>query len=111
MAAFILPCSSNQPDFNFQCELDAVTYGFRFRWNEREQAWFMTLSDVAGNDLVGSVRVVVGFPLVARSRHLTGMPPGALIASDTSGQDLDPGLDELGGRVQLFYYSVVEDGV
>lgn len=110
MAAFTLPCASSLTDFSFQCELDSVTYGFRFRWNERVAAWFMDISDVAGNELVSGMRVVVGFPLAANTRYNAAMPPGALIASDTSGQDLDPGLGDLGGRVQILYYSVADDG-
>jgi hypothetical protein len=110
MAAFLLPCNSNLPDFTFQCELDAVTYQFHFRWDERELAWFMGILDVSGNALINGVRVVVGFPLAVRTRYNTAMPPGALIAFDTSGQDLDPGLTDLGSRVQILYYSVVEDG-
>lgn len=110
MAAFFLPCKTDLTDFTFQTDLDGSTYSFRFRWNERLSAWFMDLSDVAGVALASGVRVVVGFPLVVRSRYNTAMPPGSLWASDTSSQDIDPGISDLGNRVQILYYSIAADG-
>lgn len=110
MAAFFLPCQSTLPHFTFQCDLDGVTYGFEFEWNERVGAWFMSIYDVNGTPLLSSLRVVVGFPLAARSRYMTAMPPGAFVATDTSGQNQDPGLSDLGNRVQILYFSTVEDG-
>lgn len=105
MKAFTLPCDSSVTDYVFQCDLDAVTYGFRFRWNERLAAWFMDILDVSANPLVTNLRVTVGYPLASRAQYNTALPPGLLIATDTSGADIDPGLTELGTRVQILYFS------
>ncbi len=35
-------------------------------------------------------------------------PPGLLMAYDTSGEGIDPGLTDLGQRVQLIYYTVAD---
>jgi hypothetical protein len=104
-----LPVKSDLPSYQFQVDLDGATYGFGFTWNESAEAWFMSLSDVDGNPLVTGVRVVVEFPLAARST-MDSLPPGVLLAVDTSGQHLDPGLGDLGSRVRVQYLAVGEDG-
>jgi hypothetical protein len=104
MTTVTLPCQSDLPHFVFQCDLDGQTYGFEFEWNERVSAWFGSLLDVAGNPLISGVRIVTAFPLFnARSVSAT-LPPGKFMAVDTSGQDRDPGLSDLGVRVQILYY-------
>lgn len=103
-STFTLPINSTLPDFTFEVDLDGATYGFRFRWNVRAQAWFMSLSDDGGNPLLTEQRVVVGFPLGKRGRNAS-LPPGTLWALDTSGLDEDPGLTDLGTRVLVLYFA------
>jgi hypothetical protein len=104
-----LPCKSDLPSFTFQVDLDGRTFGFEFTWNERVESWFMALSDADGNALVSGVRVVVDFPLAARSTN-DALPPGVLLAVDTAGEQQNPGLADLGGRVRLQYLAVGADG-
>lgn len=110
MAAFVIPCQSDLPHFTFQCELDGITFEFEFRWNERSSDWFMILRDVDGNVLLGEQRVASNWALASRKRYDPAMPSGSLMCFDTSGQNLDPGLEDLGQRVQILYYSSVVDG-
>lgn len=110
MARFYLPCQSTLPHFQFQCELDSTTYQFEFRWNERTSDWFMSMYDVLGNLLLGEQRVAATNVLAWRKHYDPAMPPGTLICYDTAGNDEDPGFSDLGQRVQIVYYSVVEDG-
>lgn len=100
---------STLPSFKFQCDLDGQTYGLQFVWNERFGAWFMSIFDVNDNPLICGVRVVVDFPLAFRST-LAGLFPGMLIALDTSGQHIDPGLNDFGTRVLLQYIATGSDG-
>lgn len=102
--AVTLPLRSDLPHFDFQCELDGSTYGFEFWWNSRSETWTMSIFDAEGVALVRGVRVVVGFPLASRSRD-SGVPPGTFLAFDTSGKSEDPGLEDLGKRVLLLYFS------
>lgn len=107
MSVFVLPCRTDLPHYSFACDLDGVGYGFEFRWNARSEAWFMTI--LTGDDqvILAGVKVVVDFPLAVRSASAL-MPPGTFIAVDTSGQHLDPGLTDLGERVQLSYLDASE---
>jgi hypothetical protein len=104
-----LDISSSLPSYTLQVDLDGATYGLGFVWNAVAGAWYMSISDVDGNPLVAGVRVVVDFPLAARST-LPGLPPGVFMATDTSGAHKDPGLGDLGSRVRLRYVAVGSDG-
>jgi hypothetical protein len=96
--------------FDLQAQLDGVTYTLEFRWNDRLGAWFMNVLDAEGVEahMVG-VRVVADyfFP-----RHLVDRsPPGLFLALDTGaamGFGEDPGFDDLGSRVQLWYIPEAE---
>lgn len=89
--------------------LDGVAYRFDFAWNARGQYWTALVSDSAGNPLVRrAVRIGTLFFARFRALNLTGYPSGEVLVLDTSNQDLDPGLTDLGARVQLTYLSADE---
>lgn len=97
--------------FQFSTELDGVTFGFEFRWNERLQLWFCTLRDGEGNALVSGRAVVLG-PLFRKFRANAGVPQlGDVYALDTNGTSIDAGLGDLGSRVVLTYATDVELGI
>lgn len=105
-----LDAAAGLPYFDLQARLDDVTYTLSVRWNVRAAAWYLDIWDEQGVTLFAAgVRLVVNYPLC---NYLTGrQPPGALVAVDTSGQGIDPGLGDLGGssaRVQLYYATAVE---
>jgi hypothetical protein len=105
-----LDAAAGLPYFDLQAPLDGVTYTFSFRWNVRASAWFLDIWDEQGVTLFAAgVRVVVNYPLCA---YFTGRkPPGHLIAVDTSGRGLDPGIDDIGGsdaRVKIYYMTSAE---
>lgn len=101
--------------FDFSTELDSVTYGFEFRWNEREGCWYCTLKDGEGNALVSGRKVVLG-PLFRKYRGVPGvMQLGDVYAIDTdsgaAAGESDPGLEDLGRRVVLTYATDLELGI
>lgn len=102
-----LPIIQEGPHFRFVTELEGLAYSFEFRWNDREEAWFLTVGDGEGNPLAAGVRVVVNFPLLNRFRN-PALPPGFLIAVDTEATERDPGFEDLGRRVVLTYATAAE---
>ena len=105
-----IPLRNDLPYFSLQVSLDDVVYTLTFRWNDRLSAWFMDIGNEDTSVTYSSgLRVVVGYPMAANSAGR--LPPGALIFVDMQGTDADPGIDELGQRVQLLYFSVVELGL
>lgn len=107
MAIVTLPLRSDLSAYSFQVELDAKSYGFVFRWNEREGAWYFDIYDGEGELLRAGMKVVIDFPLIVRATS-KDLPPGKLFAVDTSGALDAPGLEDLGARVQVVYYEASE---
>lgn len=106
-----LPVQQDGSWFEFSVELDQVTFGFEFRWNEREACWYVTLKDGEGNAIVSGRKVVIG-GLFRKFRSRSGAPQlGDVYVTDTSGAGVDAGLEDLGRRVKLTYSSDSELGL
>lgn len=102
--AYVVPCQLDRTHYSMQVVLDGLTYTMEFRWNTRDAAWFLDLATEDGTPVASGVRVVVGFPLCARVTGANRLP-GVLIARDTSGRGIGPGLADLGDRVKLLYFT------
>lgn len=98
--------TTGYPAISQEIELDGRLYGLALRWNEREEVWYLTLSDQAGAPIVAGVRVVVDWDLLRKCVDAR-RPPGTLMAVDSTGEG-DPGLSDLGDRVKIVY---VEAGI
>jgi len=116
MSTFVISLPDDQPNFSKQVELDGVTYTLLFFWNDQDDsvvdgngnstggAWYVTIAQADGTPILAGIRVVVNYAVGGRFRNSgIGMPPGILWFEDTSGQELDPGLTDLGVRVTLSY--------
>jgi hypothetical protein len=90
------------PRYSIEVELDGTNFVLEFEWNDRATSWFLDVLNEARERLLTGVRIVVGFPLIARYRD-SRLPKGDLSAVDTSGLGLDPALEDLGDRVLLVY--------
>jgi hypothetical protein len=106
--AIILPTlTDGTEDYSFRTQLDGTFFGFDFSWNARGGYWALILSDAAGNALLRRV-VRVGALMFNRFRADSRLPLGEIVAMDTSGVDQDPGLTDLGDRVQLLYLTAAD---
>jgi hypothetical protein len=105
--AYTIPCSPELTHYDMQVPLDGTVYTMEFRWNTRSQAWFMHVCTEQGEHIISSVRVVIDAPLGVRSLDAR-KPKGVFFAVDTSGSRRDPGITDLGDRVQLIYFSAAE---
>ncbi len=105
----LIPLRDDLEHFSEQVELDGRTFTLEFRWNAREEAWYLSVADADENSLATGVKLVVGWPLLTRYAS-ADMPPGQLMADDTSGRDQEAGLTDLGRRVLLFYFNAEEVG-
>lgn len=83
--------------------LEGVTIGLRIWWNARAQVWQIDVSDAGGADLASGMVLAIGVPLLRRFGNRSDLPPGVLMAMDTSGQGLEAGREDLGARVRLYY--------
>lgn len=103
-----IPLTSDFSSVQFQTILELQVYGFKFEWNQRYERWSMSLYDSNDQPLIQAVPVMSG-PDVLEQYVYDGMPPGKLVFADTSGENIDPGRQDLGDRVRLFYITSDDD--
>jgi hypothetical protein len=100
---FVLPNGDQQADYyQFICALDQSDYALTFRWSDRGSAWYMDITDTAGDLLLSGVRLSLGVGLLSRFSDYR-LPAGEFITLDTSGQGVEAGRQDLGSRVRLYY--------
>lgn len=104
MASVRLPVNSAAPHYRFSVTLEGKLLTFELRWNERSEAWFLSLFDADGAPIFSGRRVVLGANLLGRSADAR-LPRGILLAHDTSGASRDAGRDDLGTRVEVVFSS------
>jgi len=87
--------------------IDGAAYHFDARWNAAEGAWYLDILEEDETPIVNGAKLTVGTFLGARSTHpIFNM--SAFVAVDTGGRDADPGLDDLGARVEVRRYTAEE---
>lgn len=106
MANLIIPLTSTTSNFRQVVSLDGVSYTLSFLWNDRATAWFCELRSQDGEVLAAYRKICVDQPWIYRD-SLESLPAGQLWFFTTDGGGIDPGLLDLGVRVQLEY--VIEE--
>lgn len=107
MAVVEIPLRSDLPHFDLVQVLDGVSYLLTFHWNTRSEAWYLSLSLEDETVVWAGVKLVVNWELQARGVH-PSRPPGLLMAFDDAARKTDPGLEDLGKRVKLYYFDASE---
>lgn len=102
---FILPTLfDGTGNYTFAVQLDGTTFNFEFNWNDRQGAWFFNLLDIANTPLLMGRKVVLNLPMISEFVD-PAFPLGDLMATDNSGQNIPPGLTDLGSRVIMVYFA------
>jgi hypothetical protein len=103
MSTLIIPTlTDGTPWYDFEIDLDGATYSLEFKWNPVDVAWSLSIYDATRTLILSERKLVLGVPLTKQFR-LLGLPPGEFTVVDTSGQQLEAGLTDLGARVLLLY--------
>jgi len=102
MALLEIPTSPDAPFYSQTSQLEGVDYGFLFVYNQRENAYYLSIEDTAGNPLVKGIKLVCNTflldPFLSPS-----LPPGKLFVQSSDSNTSPPGIGELGSRCQLMY--------
>jgi hypothetical protein len=99
-----LPLSSD-PIQTFTIQLGSVRYIFKVQWLDRANYWIMdVISDTTATILVAGIPIVLGCDMW--QPFLLGN--GSLMAWDESGSFTDAGPDDLGTRVNVYWFSTDE---
>lgn len=108
MAVFQLPTSTTDSFYVFEIELDGVLFRLEFKFNERDEAWYLNILDVNDNQLRSGLRVVTDWALLIRWQDIETRPAGEMIAV-AQGDIARPALlTELGEQVILTYLDADE---
>lgn len=98
MAKISITLPTDRSFFETLVRINGEDFKFRYLWNGRASKWYMTIYDAAGTVLQGATKVVVNYPLTTLT-VTEDLFDGSLWAIDTSGQNLEARLQELGSRV------------
>lgn len=113
----LIPTRTDLTNYELTVELDGVDFDLRFLWNDRDESWYLTITETQETSideetgekvpLLSGVPINIGVPLM---RVLTSLdrPSGELLAFDTTGTGTAPGKTELGSRVLLYYLEAAE---
>lgn len=100
-----IPLRTDLPHYAMQVTLDELPLTLEFRWNTRESCWYMScLNDDESEYYFVNSKVLPDWP-IGRRRARVRKELGLFMAVDLNGEGIGPGVDELGGRIELVYYS------
>lgn len=100
---FEVPLPGELPFFNIRVRLSGSEYVFDFRYNQREDRYYLTLQNQDGEPLVSGFKVVCNVPIGRKSARVD-LPLGKLIFQDETTSQEPARYGDLGERVKLYYY-------
>lgn len=102
-----IPLVPSQGYYDFTTTVNNLTLTLTVRWNQRDNAFYMDIDDQSGADVATGIKLVLGAYLGRASQHQL-FQDGVLVLIDTSGKLIDAGFDEMGDRLELWYYTANE---
>lgn len=102
MADQVLPFEPSTPNYRVATTLGELVFIFDVRWNTRDAAWYLDIRSVDETLIAAGIKVVLG-TLLGKRYTSPLLPDGILFAADLAGTGVDPGLDDLGDRVRVYF--------
>lgn len=102
-----LPLRPSIGQYEFTTVLGGLPFLIGVRWNARAAKWIMDIYTVTREPIRVGIAIVLGAWLGRRCVD-ERFPPGIMIASDTTGEDVDATFDDLGTRVVVDFYTFDE---
>lgn len=107
MAVTTLPTSTTDANYRFDVDLDGVVYRLAFKFNSRDDSWYVSIFDESDKLLRAGIRIVNETPLLWRWAEAV-RPAGELIAVPQGAQTVPAELNQLGSEVLLTYLDEAE---
>ena len=109
MATQRIPVLNGLAPYHVQVDLDGTVYGLGFRWNARDNHWYLDF-DQTTTPILEGVKVVNGLDLLSQFGHMVvdgRLPPGRFEVFDTVPSTYrDPDTTTFGDTVLLLYHEV-----
>ena len=102
-----IPFSPSIPFYTLQTTLGEIDYIFVVRWNTRGNAWYFDLLEEDETPITNGLKVVLG-ALIGAENPNDNRLAGALVATDLTDEGVEPGFDDLGDRVRVYFYPIEE---
>lgn len=104
-----IPFTPSDADQRFTISLVGTLYQLRAKWNIRDDSWYLDIRDETGEAILLGIRLVLGSEVGRRCAD-ERYPAGRFEVIDTSGEDVEAGLDDFGEdrRVQVQFVSFAE---
>lgn len=106
--ADIVPTGSSQPDFQEDIDLGGRVYRLRFHYNGRDTAWYMTVADADGTEIVAGIKLIIETSLVGQYPS-EDLPTGLLMVIDPEDTNEDPGRLELDDDAKALVHVPAEE--
>lgn len=103
MATFRLPTSQTLPNYRYEVDMDGVTFRMSFKYNSRDEAWYMTILSAGGVVLRAGIKVVSEWLLLRLWQDTNNRPAGEIITINLAEEIAKPGLEQLGVDTALLY--------
>ena len=103
-----IPLPVGKARFDLRVDLDGSTYVMEFDWNSRSDSWSFNILDASGTPLLSGQALRLGSLRLGSRGRSSGLPSGDLLLVDLAGDKTDPGIDGLGDRYALLYYTETE---
>ena len=111
MAILKVPLNNDFNEFRQTQTLDGVQYSFRFRYNSRNDTWYLTIFSDSNIQLVGPKPCLSNIIHMAGRMNQKAFLLGDIIFLDVSGNEVDCTQENFGSSVTLFYQNVLPDEV
>lgn len=105
METVIIPTRGDIANYDQSIELDGTVFILKFRYNSRDEAWYLSVHDVDNVPIRSGLKLIPNLALL-RQLVTEGRPIGELIVVDSRAIPLPPSLAELGSKVQLAYIGI-----
>lgn len=103
MAIGEIPVSSANDLFSQVTELDGREYVFKFGWNDRTSAWYVSIYNMDETvAIIEGKKVTVQLDFLGRVSG-TDRPPGRIFCLDVSGGSTNPDRDGFGVTHKMYY--------
>lgn len=95
------------PAQTYRVDLEGLEYTIRLTYNARAESWYLDFGDAVGTWIVRGLRVVQGWPLLARQQD-ERLPPGDLFVFFSPTGDDNLGRDGFNNGARLLYWTPEE---
>jgi hypothetical protein len=99
-----IPLRNDVFQYEFRITLTGVVYTFTLRYNGRMDRWILNIDDIAGNQILSGIVLLINRDLLAQYPTLNVLA-GQLIAMDASQKNIQPTQFSFGDNNFLVYVS------